>query len=179
MKRAESLGSHPKVAKLQEIVVKEVKDKIIIFTQYRATASDIYFELKSIEGVKPVMLIGQKSGLTQKEQVGVIRDFEDGFFNVLICTSIGEEGLDIKGVGSAVFYEPVPSEIRSIQRRGRVARLVEGRIYVLVTKGTRDEAYYWTAYHKEKKMGQNLSEDSKQARLFDASEFRDKNNPNN
>jgi len=172
MKRAENLGSHPKVAKLQEIVKNEVKDKVIIFTQYRATASDILFELKRIEGVRPVMLIGQKSGLTQKEQVRVIRDFEDGFFNVLICTSIGEEGLDIKGVGSAVFYEPVPSEIRSIQRRGRVARLVEGRIYVLVTKGTRDEAYYWTAYHKEKKMSQNLSDEGKQTKLFSASEFR-------
>ena len=164
-KRVEFLGDHPKMAKLQEIVKSEVKDKVIIFTQYRATASDICLALKKIEGIKPVMLIGQKSGLTQKEQVRAIRDFEDGFFNVLICTSIGEEGLDIKGVGSAIFYEPVPSEIRSIQRRGRVARLVKGRIYVLVTKETRDEAYYWTAYHKEKKMSQNLSEGVKQARF--------------
>jgi ERCC4-related helicase len=172
----ENLGPHPKVEKLKEIVIKEVGGKVIIFTQYRATASDIFSELKKLDGIKPVMLIGQKSGLTQKEQVRVIRDFEDGFFNVLICTSIGEEGLDIKGVGSAVFYEPVPSEIRSIQRRGRVARLVEGRIYVLVTKNTRDEAYYWTAYHKEKKMGQNLSEGAKQTKLFDASKFKDRDN---
>ncbi|MGC9310619.1 MAG: helicase-related protein, partial [Candidatus Aenigmatarchaeota archaeon] len=130
------------------------------FTQYRATANMIFKKLKSAEGIKPVILIGQKSGLTQKEQVRVIRDFEDGFFNVLLCTSIGEEGLDIKGVGTAIFYEPVPSEIRNIQRRGRVARLTKGKLYVLVTKGTRDEAYYWTAYHKEKKMGRSLAGES-------------------
>jgi ERCC4-related helicase len=44
---------------------------------------------------------------------------------------------------------------------------------VLVTKGTRDEAYYWTAYHKEKRMSQNLSDDVKQTRLFSASELRE------
>lgn len=184
-RRVENMGPHPKVEKLKEIVKKEVGQKVIIFTQYRATASELFFELKIIDGIKPVMLIGQKSGLSQKEQVRVIRDFEDGFFNVLICTSIGEEGLDIKGVGTAVFYEPVPSEIRSIQRRGRVARLVEGKIYVLITKGTRDEAYYWTAYHKEKKMSRNLSGESGgtittsgthttgQTTLLDASEIKE------
>jgi len=163
--KVENLGHHPKMAKVGDLVMRELSGKVIIFTQYRATASEIFSALKKIEGVKPVMLIGQKLGLTQKEQVRVIRDFEDGFYNVLICTSIGEEGLDIKGVGTAIFYEPVPSEIRNIQRRGRVARLTEGKIYVLVTKGTRDEAYYWTAYHKEKRMGRNLSEEGKQAKF--------------
>lgn len=166
-----NLGPHPKMARLSDLVIREAKNKVIIFTQYRSTANEIFSALKKIEGLKPVMLIGQKSGLTQKEQVRVIRDFEDGFYNILICTSIGEEGLDIKGVETAIFYEPVPSEIRNIQRRGRVARLSEGKIYVLVTKGTRDEAYYWTAYHKEKKMSRNLSEGVKQAR-FDPAEFK-------
>ncbi|MBN2094641.1 MAG: DEAD/DEAH box helicase family protein [Candidatus Aenigmarchaeota archaeon] len=167
LKRAENLPDHPKMNELEKIVKSEIEKKVIVFTQYRATASDILFNLKRIEGVKPALLIGQKSGLTQKEQVSVIRDFEDGFFNVLICTSIGEEGLDIKGVGTAVFYEPVPSEIRSIQRRGRVARLVEGKLYVLVAKDTRDEAYYWTAYHKEKKMSRSLGGEKEQAKLGD------------
>ena len=51
-----------------------------------------------------------------------------------------------------VFYEPIPSAVRKIQRTGRTARTKPGKVVVLITKGTRDEAYHWTSYHKEKKM---------------------------
>ncbi len=158
--KVEKLEEHPKLEKIKEIAKKEFKNKTIIFTQYRSTIDEIKKKVERIEGVKAAVLIGQKSGLNQKKQVSIIRDFEDGFYNVLICTSIGEEGLDIGGVGTAVFYEPIPSEIRQIQRRGRVGRLIKGKIYILVTKETRDEAYYWTAYHKEKKMKSYLDKEN-------------------
>jgi Fanconi anemia group M protein len=70
----------------------------------------------------------------------------------LCSTSIGEEGLSLPAVDMVIFYEPVPSEIRTIQRRGRTARTRPGRVIFLITKGTRDEGYYWSAYHKERKM---------------------------
>jgi Fanconi anemia group M protein len=73
-------------------------------------------------------------------------------FNVLVATSVGEEGLDIEEVDLVIFYEPVPSEIRSIQRRGRTGRTKTGRVIFLITKGTRDEGYYWSSLHKEKRM---------------------------
>ncbi len=91
-------------------------------------------------------------GLTQKEQIQRLEDFKNGVYNVLVCTSIGEEGLHVAGADLAVFYEPVPSEIRSIQRRGRVGRANVGKVIVLLTKGTRDEAYYWSSVNKEKTM---------------------------
>ncbi len=60
--------------------------------------------------------------------------------------------MDIEEVNTVIFYEPVPSEIRSIQRRGRTGRTKTGRVIFLITKGTRDEGYYWSAYHKERRM---------------------------
>ena len=51
-----------------------------------------------------------------------MQDFRCDKFNVLIASSICEEGLDIPAVDAVIFYEPIPSEIRSIQRRGRAAR---------------------------------------------------------
>jgi len=45
-----------------------------------------------------------------------------------------------------------------VQRRGRTGRMEEGRVIVLVTKGTRDEAYRWTAHHKENRMHRVLKE---------------------
>ena len=84
----------------------------------------------------------------------MIREFSSGKINILCATSIGEEGLDIPEVNSVIFYEPVPSAIRKIQRAGRTARLIPGKLKILITKKTRDEAYYWTAFHKEKRMNQ-------------------------
>ncbi len=67
-----------------------------------------------------------------------------------MATSVGEEGLDVPEVDLVVFYEPVPSAIRSIQRRGRTGRHRPGRVVVLMAKGTRDESYYWASRRKER-----------------------------
>jgi Fanconi anemia group M protein len=75
---------------------------------------------------------------------------------VLIATSVAEEGLDIPSTDLVVFYEPVPSEIRTIQRRGRTARKMPGKVIILITKGTPDEGYYWSAKRKEKLMRSEL-----------------------
>ncbi len=94
----------------------------------------------------------QPAGLSQKEQQARLRQFREGLANVLICTSIGEEGLDIPEMHLAIFYETVPSAIRAIQRRGRVGRTQVGRVVVLMAAGTRDEAYHWAAQRREKAM---------------------------
>ena len=54
-----------------------------------------------------------------------------------------------------VFYEPIPSEIRAIQRKGRTGRSHIGKVTILITEGTRDEAYYYAEIKKEHKM-QNI-----------------------
>ncbi len=146
---------HPKFNKLKEIIFEEIKlnpkIKIMIFANYRDTVESILNLLKS-NNVKVVKLIGQKEGLTQKQQINIVKEFEESDDNVLIGTSIMEEGLDVKGANEVIFYEAVPSEIRKIQRMGRVARLQSGKIIFLITKNTRDEAYFWSGYQKEKKM---------------------------
>jgi len=108
------------------------------------------------EGISSHEFIGQTTkdgkGMTQEEQIDVLRSFRYNAFNALIATSVGEEGLDVPSVDYAIFYEPVPSGIRSIQRRGRVGRQTAGKVIFLITKGTRDEAYHWSSFNKEKKM---------------------------
>jgi ERCC4-related helicase len=103
-------------------------------------------------------LVGQagERGLKQKEQVGVLKRFREGEYNVVVATSVGEEGLDVASTDLVVFYEPVPSEVRTIQRRGRTGRSRGGRVVVLITKGTRDEAYYFSSKAKEERMRSRL-----------------------
>ena len=87
----------------------------------------------------------------------MLERFRNGEFNTLICTSVGEEGLDIPLVETVIFYEPVPSAIRTIQRRGRTARNEKGSVVVLLTKGTRDEATRFIASRKEDRMKKLLA----------------------
>ena len=154
---------HPKLSKLMEVVEREFKEnkkaKLIVFSQYRDTASRICKNLNELGkeiGIKARVFVGQlkkgDTGLSQKEQQAVLNDFRLGLVNVLCATSIGEEGLDIPEVNAVIFYEPIPSAIRQIQRRGRTARLMPGKLIILMTKKTLDESYYWAAFHKERKM---------------------------
>ena len=67
----------------------------------------------------------------------------------MVATSVGEEGLDIPSADLVVFYEPVSSEIRTIQRRGRTGRHREGEVVVLIAEGTRDEGARASAERRE------------------------------
>lgn len=154
---------HPKIEKLIEILKKEINNKdskIIVFTQYRDTVDKIYEKCVENE-INAVKFFGQaprenEKGLTQKEQKNIIKSFKIGTYDVLISTSVAEEGIDIPAVDLVILYEPVPSEIRMIQRRGRTGRKDKGRMFILITKGTRDEAYYWSSINKEKQMRKTL-----------------------
>jgi Fanconi anemia group M protein len=160
----EEKAEHPKLIELQNIVENEIKRnnnvKIMVFNQYRDNALDVIEKLNSIPNVKASIFVGQQkkndTGLTQKEQKQMLDDFRNGLFNVLVATSIGEEGLDIPKVDLVIFYEPIPSAIRSIQRRGRTGRQEKGRVIILMASGTRDEAYRWVAHHRENKMYRHL-----------------------
>ncbi len=108
--------------------------------------------VSNVSNAKPVRFVGQKMGVTQKQQIETVKRFRAGDHNILVATSVGEEGLDIPSANLAIFYEPVPSPLRSIQRRGRVGRASIGRVVLLITEDTRDEGYFWTSHHKEKRM---------------------------
>lgn len=143
---------HPKLERLRQLVEGRKGRMCIVFVQYRDQISRVVEELNKIQGVKAERFVGKREGVTQEEQKQTIEGFRRGEFNVLVASSVGEEGLDIPAVDTVIFYEPIPSEIRNIQRRGRTARTRAGEVIILITKGTRDEAYYWVSRIKERKM---------------------------
>ncbi len=154
---------HPKIEKLVDIVGSELKNRdvrIIVFAQYRDTISKINNLLSAIKGAAPIEFIGQAKkkgkGLSQKEQIQILNEFKMGFYNILCASQVAEEGLDVVETNVVIFYEPTPSAIRKIQRSGRTARTQQGKVIVLMTKGTRDEAYHWSAHRKEKQMKKTL-----------------------
>jgi Fanconi anemia group M protein len=151
---------HPKVTELIRSLragLSQGARRIMVFTNYRATAARLVEVLNKVEGVSAVRLVGQASrdrdrGLTQRKQTMVLDDFKAGTYNVLVATQIGEEGLDIVECDQVIFYDTVPSAVRYIQRRGRTGRKGPGKALILIAKGTRDEAYYWISQRREREM---------------------------
>jgi Fanconi anemia group M protein len=149
---------HPKMHMLVDILKNDFAGKrAIIFAQYRSTIKKITDVLKN-SGILAEAFIGKKDGVTVSQQNATISDFRNGKFDVLVSTSIGEEGLDIPIVDAVIFYEPVPSAIRNIQRKGRTGRIRFGDVVVLVTRGTKDETYLMVSRMREKKMMEILEE---------------------
>jgi len=156
---------HPKLEKIVPILKTQFLSKpdsrAIVFTHYRDTCDLMTQTLEKIPGFRPVRFVGQASkgediGLNQKEQKEIIEKFQKGEYNILVSTSIAEEGLDIPSTDMVVFYEPVPSEIRTIQRRGRTGRRRAGKVVMLVTRHTKDEAYFYSSRKKEMQMRREL-----------------------
>ncbi len=152
---------HPKISKIMTLVSMIVSDypesRIIVFSQYRDTCDLLVSKLSLIQGARVAKLVGQSNGgLKQKEQIGLLSKFRSGEYNVVVSTSVGEEGLDVSSTNAVIFYEPVPSEIRTIQRRGRTGRKNDGEVYVLIARGTMDEVFDKSSKRKENDMRSRL-----------------------
>ncbi|PNJ28129.1 interferon-induced helicase C domain-containing protein 1 [Pongo pygmaeus] len=112
----------------------------IIFTKTRQSAYALSQWITENEkfaevGVKAHHLIGaghssEFKPMTQNEQKEVISKFRTGKINLLIATTVAEEGLDIKECNIVIRYGLVTNEIAMVQARGR-ARADEST-YVLV-----------------------------------------------
>ena len=158
-------GEHPKMPRVMSIVsdqlLTEPDSKIMVFTNYRDSCEMVASHLSKIDAARVSKLVGQTDrgedkGLRQKEQVEVLSSLRRGDINVVVATCVGEEGLDVADTDLVIFYEPVPSAIRSIQRRGRTGRSSAGRVVVLITRGTRDEASIYSSTRKERAMKKHL-----------------------
>jgi Fanconi anemia group M protein len=160
-------AENPKVKELIKVLEGQLQAKpdsrLIVFTQYRDTVNAMLKALNNNSRLKVERFVGQGEregdpGMTQEQQREVLEKLRCGEANVLIATSIAEEGLDIPEVDHVVFYEPVPSEIRYIQRRGRTGRRVAGKVTILIAEDTVDEAFYWSSISRARKMKRIISQ---------------------
>lgn len=150
---------HPKKSMLRALAIDSLTSggQVLLFTEYRDTAEDLTEFFNSHDNISSHKFVGQSNkansaGMTQKEQKQVVDEFRDGTYDILVATSIAEEGLDIPEVDLVVFYEPVASPLRKIQRAGRTGRQMAGEVKILVGKGTMDEGLYYASKNKEDSM---------------------------
>ncbi|MCJ7636713.1 MAG: DEAD/DEAH box helicase family protein [Nitrososphaeraceae archaeon] len=172
-KLLENVTEHPKLIYILDLCKKDKLDtsankntnvllnnsqnsQILIFSHYRDTATHIVEELNKT-GIKSFRFVGQSTrnndiGMNQNEQSVILDSFRKKEFNVLVATSIAEEGLDIPEVKLVIFYEPVASEIRHIQRKGRTGRKSSGNVIILAAKDTVDMRILFASKRRIEKM---------------------------
>ena len=152
---------HPKPAYVRQLVQEHLEEhpneRILIFSEYRDTVDHLVDDLNQVPNAVVDRFIGQskrgkREGMSQKQQLEQLERFRNGEMNVLVATSVGEEGLDVPSASMVLFYEPVSSAIRTIQRRGRTARERSGSVHVLVANDTRDVHVLHASRNREKRM---------------------------
>ncbi|GAB3415128.1 DEAD/DEAH box helicase [Haloparvum alkalitolerans] len=166
MRRVESFDDlHPKFSKTRILLAETLGinegERAIVFTESRDTAEALVDFLSASFDVRKFVGQGDKEGsdgMSQTQQQETLDAFRAGEFEVLVSTSVAEEGLDVPEVDLVLFYEPVPTAIRSIQRKGRTGRQAEGQVVVLMAEDTRDEAFFWISRRREKQMESELSD---------------------
>lgn len=147
MMATNSFTSHPKLKILSDILTVHFnqnsagdESKAMVFSNFRDSVSEICQYLQKVSAkLRPTALLGHSSrenspGTRKHCQNDAINDFLDGKYNIIVTTSVGEEGLDIGQVDLIIFYDAHSSPIRLIQRSGRTGRQREGKIFFLVNE---------------------------------------------
>ncbi|KAH9889955.1 P-loop containing nucleoside triphosphate hydrolase protein [Cubamyces lactineus] len=60
--------------------------------------------------------------LVEENQADTLRDFKIGDKNLIVSTSVAEEGIDIQACGSVIRFDPPPNVVAWAQSRGRARR---------------------------------------------------------
>ncbi|KAI0863052.1 hypothetical protein F4860DRAFT_469949, partial [Xylaria cubensis] len=158
--RNDNFVGHPKLTHLSNTVLNHFMDagegresgassntRIIVFSEYRDSAEEIVRVLNRHQPlIRAAVFVGQANsknseGMKQAEQIQRIQKFKEGEFNVLVATSIGEEGLDIGQVDLIICYDASASPIRMLQRMGRTGRKRAGRVVLLLMRGKEEDNY--------------------------------------
>ncbi|KAJ4476760.1 hypothetical protein J3R30DRAFT_3488690 [Lentinula aciculospora] len=154
---------HPKMEKMKNLIVQhfgarmseggdpesgEGATKAMVFVVHRAAVDEIVQALNAEQPlIRATPFIGQgtdkrgKKGQAQREQLEIIEKFKNNDFNVLVATSIGEEGLDIGEVDLAICYDTQKTPIRLLQRLGRTGRKRSGYVHALLAEGREEHNF--------------------------------------
>jgi ERCC4-related helicase len=128
---------HPKIAEVINTIKRNPTRKIMVFANICDTVNMIVDNLK-LNNIEALPYMGRHGGMSQEKQAQTRAAFETGNTNVIVSTSIGQQGIDIASVGMVMCWDINSDPITYIQRGGR-AREFNGNVMQLITKGTADE----------------------------------------
>src|SRR5690606_12809923 len=144
-KKVESVRSNSKAEKALELI-KNIDDKVIIFTEYRATQLYLQWFLKQ-NGITSVPFRGG----FKRGKKDWMRELFQNHARVLIATEAGGEGINLQFCHHIINFDLPWNPMRLEQRIGRVHRLGQEQdvhIYNFATKDTVEEHILKLLYEK-------------------------------
>jgi ERCC4-related helicase len=124
------------------ILAREVYQKAIVYVESVEGAKELATQLQTEYGVEDVVCLVGKGDMTANQQTSALLQFRQRA-RILICTSVGEEGLDIPSADIEVWVDPPSNPQQWIQRFGRVLRQPGGKhhvyVHALISKGTHEK----------------------------------------
>ncbi|MBC7113175.1 MAG: DEAD/DEAH box helicase family protein [Candidatus Methanomethyliales bacterium] len=130
-----------KFTAIKEILRRNKFEKAIVFVESVESAKQLGVILQGIYGLEEVAILVGKGSMTMEQQASALLHFKEKA-KVLVCTSIGEEGLDIPVADLEVWMDPPSNPRKWIQRFGRVLRQSGkkkvAKIYALVSMKTHE-----------------------------------------
>ncbi|WP_202077975.1 DEAD/DEAH box helicase [Caldalkalibacillus salinus] len=145
MSLIKAINTHSKAEKMMELI-KQIDDKVIVFTGYRAT-QDYLQRVLYENGITSVPFRG---GFKRNKKDWMTELFQQRA-QVLIATEAGGEGINLQFCNHIINYDMPWNPMRVEQRIGRIHRLGQNRdvhIYNLSTKGTIEEYILFLLYEK-------------------------------
>ncbi|KZV99118.1 hypothetical protein EXIGLDRAFT_640865 [Exidia glandulosa HHB12029] len=99
--------------------------KCIIFAEQKHVAyalAAILPRLPDTTWISSAALVGHDEGMNSKHQGDVVSAFRSNVYNVLVATSVGEEGLDFQACHLVVRFDGLQTLKAYVQSRGRARR---------------------------------------------------------
>lgn len=142
-----------KLTSLQQLLDDHDFSKAIIFVERRVLAMHL---AETFRGLNPALLLG-RSKIGQQEALEQAKSAET---RLIIATSAGEEGIDLPEADLLVAWGNVASEIRFIQRHGRIMRGNQFKFATfIVTPATSDFDSFVKGIERAQESGQiNIEE---------------------
>jgi ERCC4-related helicase len=141
-REALKLNFNHKLSATLRILEGERYKKAIVFVESVEAAKQLGSMLHKKRGMEDVAVLVGKGGMNMEQQASALLQFRDKA-SILVCTSIGEEGLDIPVADIEVWVDPPSNPKKWIQRFGRILRQSGGKktakIYALVTSKTHEK----------------------------------------
>jgi len=103
---------------LERIVHENPESRILVFVRTKVRAERV-FEAMNRVGVKTQTMHGGKD---QESRMGVMNEFKNGTFNVLVATDISARGVDIANVDYVINYDLPEVAENYVHRVGRTGR---------------------------------------------------------
>jgi len=131
-----------KLEAAKHILNRELYSKAIVYIESVEATKQLATQLQRVHGVENVACLTGRGDMSMDQQASALLHFQEKA-RILVCTSVGEEGLDIPSAELEVWVDPPSNPRKWIQRFGRILRQPgdkeKARVHAIATRNTHEK----------------------------------------